>query len=76
MGKQVITIDLNPLSRTAQTAHITIVDELTRCLPLLTEFVRDGAEVDLVGLNRASETNVDKLAIHDKPGAMDKLAAH
>ena len=35
LGKQVITIDLNPLSRTARTAHITIVDELTRCLPLL-----------------------------------------
>lgn len=34
-GKTVITIDLNPLSRTARTAHITIVDNLTRCLPLL-----------------------------------------
>ncbi len=34
-GKQVITIDLNPLSRTARTAQITIVDNLTRCLPLL-----------------------------------------
>ena len=32
MGKFVITIDLNPLSRTARTAHITIVDELTRAL--------------------------------------------
>ena len=32
MGKFVITIDLNPLSRTAQTAHITIVDELTRAV--------------------------------------------
>lgn len=42
MGKKVITIDLNPLSRTAQTAHITIVDELTRCLPLLSEFIKDG----------------------------------
>ncbi len=41
MGKKVITIDLNPLSRTAQTAHITIVDELTRCLPLLSEFVKE-----------------------------------
>ena len=39
MRKKVITIDLNPLSRTAQTAHITIVDELTRCLPLLSDFV-------------------------------------
>ena len=38
MGKKLITIDLNPLSRTAQTAHITIVDELTRCLPLLSNF--------------------------------------
>ena len=34
-GKTVITVDLNPLSRTARTAQITIVDNLTRCLPLL-----------------------------------------
>lgn len=45
MGKRVIAIDLNPLSRTAQTAHITIVDELTRCLPLITDAVRDGMDV-------------------------------
>lgn len=36
MGKTVITIDLNPLSRTAKAADVTIVDELTRALPLLT----------------------------------------
>ncbi|HSB49813.1 MAG TPA: 4-phosphopantoate--beta-alanine ligase [Nitrosopumilaceae archaeon] len=29
-GKKVITFDLNPLSRTAQTAHITIVDNAVR----------------------------------------------
>tara|TARA_Y100000588_G_scaffold140708_1_gene154654 strand:+ start:108 stop:815 length:708 start_codon:yes stop_codon:yes gene_type:complete len=46
MGKQVIAIDLNPLSRTAQTAHVTIVDELTRCLPLITDAVRDGVNVN------------------------------
>ena len=46
MGKQVIAIDLNPLSRTSQTAHITIVDELTRCLPLLTDAIRDGVKTD------------------------------
>lgn len=33
MGKTVITIDLNPLSRTAQTADITIVDNITRAVP-------------------------------------------
>jgi len=46
MGKKVITIDLNPLSRTAQTAHITIVDELTRCLPLLTDKISNGTSVE------------------------------
>jgi len=38
MGKTVITIDLNPLSRTARSASLTIVDELTRALPHLTTF--------------------------------------
>jgi 4-phosphopantoate--beta-alanine ligase len=34
-GRRVIAIDLNPLSRTAVHAHITIVDELTRAIPAL-----------------------------------------
>lgn len=41
MGKRVITVDLNPLSRTARTADVTIVDELTRALPLLAAALRD-----------------------------------
>ncbi|MBN1432508.1 MAG: phosphopantothenate/pantothenate synthetase [Methanomicrobiaceae archaeon] len=36
MGKTVIAIDLNPLSRTAKSASLTIVDELTRALPNIT----------------------------------------
>ena len=36
-GKRVITVDLNPLSRTARTASITIVDNLIRVMPLLIE---------------------------------------
>jgi len=40
-GKTVITIDLNPLSRTARTAHLTIVDELTRALPGITDACRE-----------------------------------
>ncbi|MCK5113019.1 MAG: phosphopantothenate/pantothenate synthetase, partial [Thermoplasmatales archaeon] len=32
MGKTVIAIDLNPLSRTARTASITIVDNVTRAI--------------------------------------------
>lgn len=33
MGKKVITIDLNPLSRTARTATVTIVDNVVRAVP-------------------------------------------
>jgi 4-phosphopantoate--beta-alanine ligase len=33
MGKKVIAIDLNPLSRTARCAHVTIVDNITRAVP-------------------------------------------
>ena len=34
-GKTVITFDLNPLSRTAHTANITIVDNVIRAIDLL-----------------------------------------
>ncbi len=34
-GKKVISIDLNPMSRTAQTATINICDNVVRALPLL-----------------------------------------
>ncbi|MBI4210373.1 MAG: phosphopantothenate/pantothenate synthetase [Candidatus Diapherotrites archaeon] len=40
MGKKVIAIDLNPLSRTARNADIAIVDNVTRAVPLLAKFVR------------------------------------
>ncbi len=37
-GKKVIAIDLNPLSRTAQKADITVVDNVVRAVPLITRF--------------------------------------
>jgi hypothetical protein len=39
LGKTVIAIDLNPLSRTAQAASVTIVDNVTRAMPKLVETV-------------------------------------
>jgi 4-phosphopantoate--beta-alanine ligase len=41
MGKIVIAIDLNPLSRTSRNATLTIIDELTRALPNITDACRD-----------------------------------
>jgi 4-phosphopantoate---beta-alanine ligase len=40
MGKQVIAIDLNPLSRTARKANVSIVDNILRAVPNLTNQVR------------------------------------
>ena len=40
MGKTIIAIDLNPLSRTAQSATLTIVDNVVRALPRITEWVQ------------------------------------
>ena len=40
MGKDVVTVDLNPMSRTAKQASITIVDNVVRALPLLCEKIR------------------------------------
>lgn len=41
MGKTVIAIDLNPLSRTARAASITIVDNVVRAMPLLVQKARE-----------------------------------
>jgi len=40
MGKTVIAIDLNPLSRTAKTASITIVDNVTRAIPNMEKWIK------------------------------------
>ncbi len=39
-GKSVITIDLNPMSRTAVTADVTIVDNLIRSMPNLIRVIK------------------------------------
>lgn len=41
LGKDVITVDLNPLSRTAQKAKITIVDNIVRTMPLLISVIKE-----------------------------------
>jgi 4-phosphopantoate--beta-alanine ligase len=41
MGKKIIAIDLNPMSRTSRMATVTIVDEVTRAIPELIRNVED-----------------------------------
>jgi len=48
MGKVVISIDLNPLSRTSRTATVSISDEMSRALDNITSFVRGMSRGDAV----------------------------
>ena len=41
MGKKIVTIDLNPLSRTSQQANITIVNNITRAIPEMINFAKE-----------------------------------
>jgi 4-phosphopantoate--beta-alanine ligase len=52
-GKKVITFDLNPLSRTSQTADITIVDNVTRAMGLLID--------SCVRLSNKNQRNLEKI---------------
>ncbi|MFW9830561.1 MAG: phosphopantothenate/pantothenate synthetase [Candidatus Thorarchaeota archaeon] len=56
LGKQVITVDLNPLSRTAQKSTITIVDNIVRAMPLLVSVTRK--------LRKASKTELQRIVEH------------
>ncbi|MEN9777738.1 MAG: hypothetical protein RJB04_1493, partial [Verrucomicrobiota bacterium] len=39
-------------------------------------FKREGTEVSIIGLNEASATIVDRLAVHDKPAVLNRLLEH
>jgi len=46
MGKTIIAIDLNPLSRTAKSANITIVDNVVRAIPNIEKWVKNLKKYD------------------------------
>lgn len=58
MGKKVIAIDLNPLSRTAKTATLTVVDEVTRALPEIAQACTALSDEECRGLVAALDNRV------------------
>jgi len=61
LGKQVLVVDLNPLSRTAMTANVTVVDEVARAASILLSEVVTG-EAKPTDWDNASALN-DALAV-------------
>ncbi len=73
MEKTVIAIDLNPLSRTAQCATITIVDNITRAIPNISKFAEE-----LKSSKKEALLEIIK-EFHNKKNlalAMEEIAAH
>ena len=52
---------------------ITAVGALDK---VVLKFRAAGTRIDLVGLNQASATLVDRFAVYDKPDALDRLISH
>lgn len=64
-----ITIDLSR-------AHFWDITAISSLDKVVIKFRREGADVELVGLNEASATLVDKFALHNHPDAVDKMMGH
>jgi SulP family sulfate permease len=52
---------------------ITAINALDK---VVMKFRREGTTVEVLGLNEASATLVDKFAVHDKPDAVERLMGH
>ena len=68
MGRQVLTVDLNPLSRTARAATVTIVDNVVRALPALV------AQTERLG-GETERARADLIAAWDNAAALGEAEA-
>ena len=57
-------------------AHIWDLTGVNAVDKAVLKFRRAGVEVEVRGLNEASATIMDKLAMHDRPDAMEKVLGH
>ncbi len=57
-------------------AHFWDISAVAALDKVVLKFRRDATDVELIGMNQASTTIVDKLGIHDKIDAMDYVPGH
>lgn len=57
-------------------AHFWDITAVSALDKVVLKFRREGADVEIIGLNEASATLVDKFGVHDKDGADDLLMGH
>ncbi len=57
-------------------AHFWDITAVSALDKVVIKFRREGTDVEVIGMNEASATLVDKFAIHDKDGAEDMIMGH
>lgn len=57
-------------------AHFWDITAISALDKVVLTFKREGTEVDIIGLNEASATLVDRFAVHNDPKAVEKLMGH
>ena len=57
-------------------AHFWDITAVSALDKVVVKFRREGTEVEVIGLNEASATLVDRFAVHDKPKAVEALISH
>ncbi len=57
-------------------AHFWDVTAVAALDKVVLKLRREGTQVEVIGLNEASATIVDRFAVHDKPDAADQLMGH
>ena len=57
-------------------AHFWDITAVAGLDKVVLKFRREGTEVEIIGLNEASATIVDRFAVHDKPDAVKELMGH
>lgn len=57
-------------------AHFWDISAVGTLDKAILKFRREGTDVEVIGLNEASASMIDRFAIHDKPGADAQLGAH
>jgi SulP family sulfate permease len=57
-------------------AHFWDITAVSALDKVVLKFRREGVEVEIIGLNEASATMLDRFAIHDKDGAENMLGGH
>jgi sulfate permease, SulP family len=57
-------------------AHFWDITAVSALDKVVMKFRREGTAVEVIGMNEASATLVDKFAVHDKPDAIERLMGH